>query len=127
MRSDQITVVDIAVIQIPTRLHLGLNGLHNFTFTQDLVVDLDTGDFLERLGQNLGFIRVGGDAFGQDVNLHARIGLCSFDEPLHLGHLFVFRQGRWLEFVVNPTLCCGFVGPSRTVPRNDGSRRHCGK
>ena len=127
MRADQVAVVDIAVIQVPAGLQLGLNRLNHFAFAEDLVVDLDAGDFLERLGQNLGFIGMRRDAFGQDVDFHARVRLCSFDEPLHFGHLFVFRQGRWLEFVVDPTLCCGFVGPNRTVPRNDGSRRHCGK
>ena len=64
MRADQITVVDIAVVQIPLSLHLRLYGLNHFAFAKDLVVDLDAGDFLKRFGQNFGFISVRWNAFG---------------------------------------------------------------
>ena len=37
----------------PLGLHLRLDGLHDLAFAQNLVIDLDTGDFLERLGQRL--------------------------------------------------------------------------
>ena len=52
MGADQIGVVDVNVIEVPVGLHLGLHGLHDFAFTEDLVVHLDAGDFLEGLGQH---------------------------------------------------------------------------
>ena len=58
--SDQITVVDIGVIQVAPGLHLRLHGLYDFALAQYLVVDLDSGDLFKRFGQNFGFIRVGG-------------------------------------------------------------------
>ena len=63
MGADQVRVVDIAVIQVSLGLHLCLNSLHHFTFTQDLVIDFDTGDFFKCFGQNLGLIAVGRNAF----------------------------------------------------------------
>ena len=33
------------------------------------------------------------------------------DEPFHFRHLLILRQGRWLEFTVNPLLGCGFICP----------------
>ena len=84
MRADQVGVVDVAVIEIAVGLHLRLNRLDDFAFAEDLVVDLDAGDFLEGLGQDLGFIVVRRDVFRQHVDLHALEGFGGLDEPLHL-------------------------------------------
>ena len=53
MRADQVGVVDIGVVEIAVRLHLRLNRLDDLAFAEDLVVDLDPGDLLEGLGQDL--------------------------------------------------------------------------
>jgi hypothetical protein len=49
MRADQVRVVDIAVIEIAVGLHLRLHRLHDLAFAEDLVVDLDAGDFFKGL------------------------------------------------------------------------------
>ncbi len=51
--ADQVGVVDVGVVEVAVRLHLGLDRLDDFTFAQKLVIDLDAGDLLERLGQRL--------------------------------------------------------------------------
>ena len=127
MRTDEVGVVDVAVIEVPAGLHLGLHGLDHFAFAEDLVVHLDAGDFLEGAGQHLGFVAMRRNTFRQHVDFHARIGRGGVDEPLHLGHLLVFRERRWLELVIDPALCGGLVGPRAIHPRNDGTRRHRGK
>ena len=58
MRTDQIAIVDVPVIEVALCLHLGLHGLHDFPFAEKLVIDLDTGDLLERLGQSFRFVGV---------------------------------------------------------------------
>ena len=120
MGADQVGVVDIAVIQVPLRLHLGLHRLDNLSFTQKLVVDLDAGDVLERLCQRFGFIAVCRDRFRQHVNLHSSKWLGSFDEPLHLRHLRIPRQCRRLEFLIDPFFCRGHVGMCLRPRRHKG-------
>ena len=58
MGSDQVGIIDIAIIEITLCLHLGLDSLNDFTFTQQLVIDLDTGNLLKGTGQRFGFIGV---------------------------------------------------------------------
>jgi hypothetical protein len=52
VRADQIGIVDVNVVEIAVGLHLRLHSLHHFALAKDLVVDLDAGNFLERLGQD---------------------------------------------------------------------------
>jgi hypothetical protein len=52
VRADQVGIVDIGVIEVAAGLHLGLHRLHHFALAEDLVVDLDAGDFLKGLGQD---------------------------------------------------------------------------
>ena len=108
--ADQVGVVDVGVVEIALGLHLGLHRLHHFAFTEELVVDLDAGDLLERLGQRLGFVLVGRNGFRQDVDLHALERLGRLDEPLHLLHLLFLGKDRGLELVVDPFLRRGHVG-----------------
>ena len=111
--ADQVAVVDVAVIEVAVGLHLGLDRLHHLALAEDLVVDLDAGDLLERLGQRLGFVGVRRDALRQHVDLHARERRGGVDEPLHLGLLLVDAEHRGLEFVVDPFLRRGHVGERR--------------
>ena len=92
VRSDQIAIVDPAVIDVLTRLHLGLNLLDDVAFLDDVVRHLDAGDLSKRLGQRLGLIFVGGDRFRNHLDVHALEGLGRFHEPFHLLHLRLFRE-----------------------------------
>ncbi len=117
--ADEVGVVDPAVIDVLAGLHLGLDLLDDVTFLDDVVLDLDAGDFLEGLGQRLRFIFVHRQGFGDGVDLHPLEGCSGLDEPLHLLHLVVLRQGRRLEFAVDPLLGGSFVRKRR---RSDRSR-----
>jgi hypothetical protein len=66
VRADQVGVADPAVVDRLAGLHRGLQLLDHVAFLDQVVLDLDAGDFLEGLGQNLGFVLVGGDGFGDD-------------------------------------------------------------
>lgn len=87
---DQVGVVDIGVIQVLIGLYLGLNGLNDFIFIKDLVVDFDIGDFFECFGQDFRFVRVCWNVFGQDVDFYFVEWLSCFDELLYFCKLFVF-------------------------------------
>ena len=116
--ADEVGVVDPAVIDVLAGLHLGLDLLDDVTFLDDVVLDLDAGDLLERLGERAGFVFVHGQRFGDDVDLHALEGGSGFDEPLHLLHLVVLGEGRRLEFAVDPLLGGGLVGAGRRGKRD---------
>jgi hypothetical protein len=85
--ADQVGIVDIGVVDVLARLHLGLQLLDHVAFADQVVRDLDAGDVGERLGQRFGFIFVGGDRFRDDLDVHAGKRLGGIDEPLHLGFL----------------------------------------
>ena len=75
VRADQIGVVDPAVIDVLAGLHLGLQLLDHVAFLDQVVLDLDAGDFGEGLRQRPGFILVRRDGFRHDVDFHALEGL----------------------------------------------------
>ena len=54
----KIGVIDVGIVQIAVRLHLGLDCLHDLALAQLLVIHLDAGDLLEGLGEDLGFVVV---------------------------------------------------------------------
>ena len=85
--ADQVTIVDIGVIDILARLHLGLQLFHHITFTNQVMGDLDAGNRGKGRGQNLGFVRMGVDGLGHHLDLHARQRSGGINEPLHLGLL----------------------------------------
>ena len=130
MGADEVGIVDPAVIDVLARLHLGLDLLDDVTFLDDVVLDLDAGDFLERLCQRLRFIFVHSQGFGDGVDLHSLEGGGGLDEPLHLLHLVFLGQGRRLEFAVDPLLGGSFVGKrrrsdrSRSCHQRDRARHH---
>ena len=103
-------VVDVGVVEIAVGLHLRLDRLDDFAFAEDLVVDLDAGDFLEGLGQHLRFVVMRRNAFRQHVDLHALEGLGRLDEPFHFLQLLFLRKRRRLEFGIDPLLGCFDVG-----------------
>ena len=72
MRPDQIAVVDVGVVNVLTCLHLGLKLFDNITFTDQIVCDFNARDGCERRCQGLGFIAVGIDGLGNDLDLHPR-------------------------------------------------------
>ena len=53
MRTDQVGVIDVGVINVTTGLHLGLQFFDHVTFTDQVMGQLDPGDFREGFGQNL--------------------------------------------------------------------------
>ena len=61
--TDQVAVVDISVINIAARLHLGLQLFHHVAFADQVMVYLNAGDLIKGFGQHLGFIFVGGQRF----------------------------------------------------------------
>ena len=108
MRADQVGVVDIGVVQVAVRLHLRLHSLDDLALAEDLVVHLDAGDPLERLGEHFQLIGMGRDAFRKHVDLHAGEWLRGIDEPLHLGFLGgAVERGETGDLVVEERL--GFV------------------
>ncbi len=123
MRADQVGVVDVGIVQVALGLHLRLHRLHDLALAEQLVIDLDAGDFLERLGQDLGFVLVRRNGFGQDVDLHAPERFGGLDEPLHLLQLVLFREGRGLEFRVDPLP--GLVDAGKARPRKRHQSRPC--
>ncbi len=75
MGADQVGIVDPGVVDVLARLHLRLDLLDDVAFLDEVVLELDPGDLRERLGQRLGLVVMGGDGFGDDVDLHAVEGL----------------------------------------------------
>ncbi len=64
------------------------------------------------------------------ADLHPLEGLRGLDEPLHLGHLLLFVQGRGLKFRIDPFLggidllrIARFRGQDRCAAGDDGCRR----
>ena len=110
MRADQVRVVDVGIVQIALGLHLRLHCLHHFAFTEQLVIDLDAGDFLEGFGQCFGFVFMGRNGFREHVDFHARERFGGVDKPFHLLHLIRLRKRRRLELVIYPLLCLVFPG-----------------
>ncbi|MNH06770.1 hypothetical protein D3C79_661490 [compost metagenome] len=110
VRTDQVRVVDPAVIDVLVRLHLRLQFFHHIAFLKQVVGQFYPSDFAERLGQYLGFIFVGGDCFRHHIDLHPTKRLRGFDEPLQFLKLLLWGQGRRLELTADPFLRRVFVG-----------------
>jgi hypothetical protein len=125
VRADQVGVVDVGVKDVLARLHLSLQLLDHVAFLDQVVGDLDAGDLLEGLGQDLGFVLVGRNGLGDDLDRHALEGLGRLDEPLHLLHLLVLGERRRLKFVVHPLLGRGHVGSrwKRRAGHGQGQKR----
>ncbi len=102
VRSDEVGVVDPAVVDVAAGLHLRLDLLDHVAFLDEVVVELDAGDLGEGLGEGLRLVFVRRDRLGDDVDLHAGEGLRGVDEPLHLLELLVLRERRGLELAVDP-------------------------
>ncbi|MCY1441210.1 hypothetical protein D9M71_575150 [compost metagenome] len=117
VRTDQVRVVDPAVIDVLVRLHLGLQLFHHIAFLQQVVGELDPGDLGKGLGQHLGLVLVGGDGFRHHLDVHSAKGFRRLDEPLQLFQLLIGRQRGWLEFTADPFFCGIFVsiGPGRSA------------
>jgi hypothetical protein len=103
----------------------GLYRLHHLALTEELVVDLDSGNFLKSFGQGLGFIFMCWNGFRQYVDFHPFERRGGVDEPLHLFHLIGRGEGRRLEFVVDPFFRLINPGEARArIERHrDGGRR----
>ena len=126
VRPDQIRVVDVGVVQVAVGLHLRLHRLHDLPLAEHLVIHLDAGDLLERLGQHLRLVLVRRDRLRQDVDLHALVGLGGIDEPLHLLQLLLFGQRGRLELLFDPLLRlvhAGLTGGGED--RCDGEDERC--
>ncbi|MNZ79379.1 hypothetical protein D3C78_979810 [compost metagenome] len=122
--TDQVRVVDPAVIDVLVRLHLGLQFFHHVAFLQQVVGQLDPGDFAEGLGQHLGLVLVGGDGFRHHVDLHPAKRLGRLDEPLQLFQLLLGREGGWLEFAANPFFRGVFIGIGPGRGTQPAERQH---
>ncbi|MNC00443.1 hypothetical protein D3C75_477720 [compost metagenome] len=122
VRTDQVRVVDPAVIDILVRLHHRLHFLDHVAFLQQVVGEFDPGDFAERLGQHFRLVLVGGQGLGNDLDVHAAKRLGRFDEPLQLFELLLGRQGRRFEFTADPFFRRVFVG---IRPRGGAQTAEC--
>jgi len=120
MRSNQVRVVDVGIIQIAVGLHLSLHGLDDFALTQQLMVHFDAGNFLKRLRQRLRLISVGRDRFRQDIDFHTRERRCRIDEPLHFSNLVVTAKCRWLEFRIDPLFGLSHAGMAMVAESHHG-------
>ena len=113
--TDQVRVGNPAVVNRLARLHRGLQFFNHVALLDQVVLDGDASDFGKGLGQGFGLVLMGGDGLRHHRNFFHALGLqffCSLNEPLHLGHLLVFGQGRWLELVVHPFFRFCFACPS---------------
>ena len=125
VRADQVRVRDPAVVDALAGLHRRLQFLDDVAFLDDVVLDLDAGDFRERLGERLRFVHVRVERFRHDVHLFHALRLQlrgGVDEPLHLVHLLLLRERARLELAVDPFLrCCGIgeCGGACQRPRED--------
>jgi hypothetical protein len=108
VRTDQIGIVDVHVIDVAARLHLGLQLLDDVALLDEIVGDLDARDLAEGLGQHLGFVLVGGDGLGHHRDLHAGERLGRFHEPAQLRDLLLAAQRAGLE-LVDPLLDRGLA------------------
>ena len=122
VRTDQVGIVNPAVVDILVGLHLGLQLLHHVAFLQQVVGQLDPGDFSERLGQYLGFILVGGEGFRHHVDLHPTERFRGLDKPLELLKLLFGREGGRFEFAADPFFRGIFIriGPGRGAQTAEG-------
>ena len=116
MGADQVRVVDIGVVDVLARLHLRLQLLDHVAFADQIMGDLDAGDVGERLGERLGFIFMGGQRFGNDLDLHAGEGFRRIDEPLHFLFLIGARQARHVaDFRIQEFLRLVHAGKGRAA------------
>lgn len=118
MGANQVAIVDVGVIDVFARLHLSLQLFHDIAFADQVMGDLDAGDGGESRGQHLGFIFVGRDRFGNDLDVHAGEGFRCIDEPLHF--LFLVGAGKRREvadFLVEEGLRLVHAGIGRTCHR----------
>jgi len=122
VRTDQVGIVDPAVIDVLVRLHLGLQLLDHVAFLKQVVGQLDPGDFTEGLGQHLGFILVGGEGFRHHVDLHPTERFRGLDKPLELLKLLLSRERGRFELAADPFFRGIFVriGPSRGAQTAEG-------
>ena len=124
--ADQVRVVDIGVIDVFARLHLGLKFFNNVAFADQVMGDLDAGDRGKGRGQHLGFIFMRGDRFGHHLDFHAGKGLCRIDEPLHFRFLCrAVKRGQCADFGIKERLCGVHVCPGRRTHREQ-RKRHRG-
>ncbi len=104
--TDQVGVVDPAVIQVLSGLHLCLDLLDNVTLLNDVVRDLDPGNRSKGRSQNLGLILVGGQGFRNNLDVHPLERLRSIDEPLHFLFLVGARERRHVaDLFIQKSLC----------------------
>ncbi len=108
VRTDQIGIVDVHVIDVAARLHLGLQLLDDVAFLDEIVGELDARDLAEGLRQHLGLVLVGGDGLGHHRDLHAGIRLGRLHEPAQLRDLLLAAQGAGLE-LIDPLLDRGLA------------------
>ena len=87
MRADAIGVVDIHVIDVFARLHLGLHLFDDIAFLDIIVFQVDAGDLAKCLGECFRFINMCVDRFRHDVDVLPLVRFRRLDEEFHLGHL----------------------------------------
>ena len=75
MRADHAGIGDPAVIEILAGLHLGLQLFEQIVPCDEIVLDLDPGQFSEGFGQRFQFVVVGGELRGNDIDFHFPEGL----------------------------------------------------
>ena len=122
--ADQVAIVDIGVIDVFARLHLGLQLLDHVPFADQVVGDLDAGDGGECRGQHLALVFMRGDGLGNDLDLHAFKRLGGVDKELHFRFLIGTADRRQIaDFRIEECLGGLHVGKGRA--RKDQQRR-CG-
>jgi hypothetical protein len=105
-------------------LHRGLQLLDHVAFLDQVVLDLDAGDLLERLGERLRLVLVRRDRLRDDRDLLDPLGLellGGLDEPLHLLRLLGLRERRRRELAVDPFLRFGLARPRALAESQSGS------
>ena len=125
MRTDQIAVIDVRVIDILARLHLGLQFFDDIAFTDQVMGHGDAGDCRKGRREHLGFVLVGGDGLGDDLDFHSLEGLSGIDEPLHLFFLLRTGQdGETVDLIVQKGVGRLYVGKCRG---HDQQRQRSGR
>ncbi len=93
MRADGVGVIDEAVVDAVTRLHLVLHSVHYITFTDDVVGQVNAGELTKGFRKHFAFINVSREAFSHGLNIHAAERLGSVGKPHQLFDLLFAAQG----------------------------------
>ena len=109
MSTDEVRVVDVGVIDVFPGLHLRLQLLDHVPFLYQIVSDANAGDLVKRFRQDLAFVLMGSQRFGNHIDAHAPERGCRTGKPGEFGKLLCRGQRRRLKLLRRPARCVGRI------------------